>query len=333
MNIYIDKENLKSYVKSASRSAFSDCNRMLKNQLNIKFTFSKKEIAQDNDIKEWTKTMNTGVNGNIDWEVSPPKRPLKPESIPSFTKAQLSSIYLLNNKYTDEIDHYGLIIYGGIGKEVDIINSLLMKDSDYGFMKQIPIKRLSHWKDLQNYLSPCSDIILIDKFIFSSEEINKYNIDTLLKTLCFKAKDAIINIVIFTLPYIVEKINDKTVKTKLNRNDYINYIDSIKKSVEGITRVEPNVTIIISSNLGEHDRQIFTNYKYIESGDSFNYFDSTWAVITKGRHIELFSLANRDFYDNGIDFVNDMQTLVDNVRRVNSDNIIGAQICNYLKFK
>ena len=123
---------------------------MLKNQLNIKFTFSKKEIAQDNDIKEWTKTMNTGVNGNIDWEVSPPKRPLKPESIPSFTKAQLSSIYLLNNKYTDEIDHYGLIIYGGIGKEVDIINSLLMKDSDYGFMKQITIKRLSHCKDLQH---------------------------------------------------------------------------------------------------------------------------------------------------------------------------------------
>lgn len=328
MNIYFDKENLRSFVKSASRTAYADCNRMLKNQLNIKFTFAKKELVQDNEIKEWTRTMNTGVNGNVDWEVNTPKRPLTPESLPGFNKSQLSSIYLLDNQYDDEIKTHGLIVYGDIGREVDVLNSMIMKGTDYSFMEQIPIKNLGNWKSLEQYLSPCSDIIILDKYIFSSEDINKPNIYSLLESLCCKAKDATINVVVFTLPYAFIESEGK--KNRLEPN-WDELCKNIKESVGNITGKEPNVTFVLYSKL-EHDRQIFTNYNYIKSGDSFNYFDSAWNVITSGSQIELFSMANKQFYENGFELLLKAQEYVYKVHKNNKDNIKGDKICNYLNF-
>ena len=329
MNVYFDKDNLRSFVKSASRSAFQDCSRMLKNQLDIKFTFPKKDLAQENEIKEWIKTMNTGVNGNINWEVSPPKRPLTADSICEFNKSQLSSVYLLDDNFEDEIASNGLVVYGGVGSEVDILYSLIMKDTDYSFMKQIPICNLKNWKDLEKYLSPCTDIIIHHKYIFSSEDVNKPNIYSLIETLCTKAKNAIINIFVFTLPQIIIKTEDKTIKTSPNWEDIRK---NIKRIVSNVTGKEPNVTFVLSSKL-EHDRQIFTNYKYIKSGDTLNYFDSSWNIITDGSQIELFSLANKEFYKNGFDFVARENEVYNKVCEKNSSNVIGEEICNYFKKK
>lgn len=329
MNVYFDKDNLRSFVKSASRSAFQDCSRMLKNQLDIKFTFPKEELAQENEIKEWIKTMNTGVNGNINWEVNLPKRPLTADSICEFNKSQLSSVYLLDKKNEDEIASNGLIIYGSVGSEVDILYSLIMKDTDYSFMKQIPICDLKNWKDIEKYLSPCTDIIIHDKYIFSSEDVNQPNIYSLLETLCSKVKDAIINIVVFTLPFILIETKDQTIREKPNWEDIRK---NIKKVVSKVTGKEPNVTLVLSSKL-DHDRQIFTNYKYIKSGDTFNYFDSSWNVITTGSQIELFSLANKELYNNGFAFVAKENEVFNKVCEKVPTNVIGEKTCNYFKKK
>ena len=327
MNVYIDKANLKSYVLSSANPAFSDCNRMLANKFDINFTFSKEEIADDVTILEWIKIMNDGFQGKITWNVNHPQRPIKSNSHVSFSPEQLSSVYLVDDDRIEKIKEYGLLLFGGVGSEVNILSSLVIVGSDYGFVKQMPIRQLTHWDNLRKYTSPCTDIILVDRYLFTFEELYKENVYSLIGEICSHAKDAKMNIVILTLP----KCYDKRSK----RNFVPNWADirkNIKSTVKEKTGENPNVTLILSSNLKEHDRTIFTNYKSIESGDSFNYFDSNKNVITSGRHIEVFSLVERDFYTNNMQFVSDMQKILDNTKRLNIDNIIGDKKSNYLKF-
>lgn len=326
MDIYFDKPNVKSYIASSANNAFADCNRMLTNKFDIRFSFSKEDIdANDNDIKQWITIMNDGVKGTIKWNEKHPARPLKTNIHTSFTPEQLSSVYLVDDERINQLKEYGLLLYGGVGSEVAILSSLIMHDTDYGFVKQLPIKKMSSWTDLRNYTSPCSDIILVDQYLFSFEQLYEYNVFALINEICSYAKKAKINIVILTMP----QYYDKTTKTYFKPN-WFDIRDKIRQIVEDNTGVKPNVTFVLSSKLGEHDRTIFTNYKSIESGDTFVYFDSKGNVISTGRHIEIFSLADREFYANSMKFVNDMQDIIYNVK---SYNIIGDQKSNYLKFK
>lgn len=339
MDVYFDKSNLRSYVASSSNAAFADCNRMLVNKFNIKFTFAKDDIApkkEDNndnskdeneDIRQWITVMNDGFKGTISWNVNHPTRPLKSNAHTTFSRDQLSSVYLVDDERIQQLEEYGLLLYGGVGSEIEILSSLIMAGTDYGFVKQLPIKDLLNWRDLHNYTSPCSDILLVDQYLFSFTELYDVNVCSLLNEICSHAKDAKVNIVILTLP----QCYDKRTRTSFVPN-WTDIRNRIKQGVEANTGKKPNVTLVLSSNLGEHDRTIFTNYKSIESGDTFNYFDSTWKVISAGRHIEVFSLADREFFENSMRFVNDMQVILDNVKRLNKDNIIGDKKCNYLNF-
>jgi hypothetical protein len=45
MNIYIDKQNLLSYVKSTKNESFAKCNEMLKEYFSFHFSFSKMELV------------------------------------------------------------------------------------------------------------------------------------------------------------------------------------------------------------------------------------------------------------------------------------------------
>ena len=327
MDVYIDKANLKSYVLSSANPAFADCNRMLSNKFDLNFTFSKEDIAEDIIILEWIKIMNDGFNGKVSWNVKHPQRPIKSNSHTCFSPEQLSSVYLIDDDRIDKISEYGLLLYGGVGREIDVLSSLIMAGTDYGFVKQLPIKQLTHWNNLRKYTSPCSDIILVDQYIFSFQELYDVNVCEMIGEICSHAKDAKMNIVILTLPQCYDK------RSKISFvPDWTDIRKNIKRKVEEKTGKNTNVTLILSSNLGEHDRTIFTNYKSIESGDTFNYFDSKWNVISSGRHIEIFSLADREFYANSMQFVNDMQTILDNTKKLNKDNIIGEQKSNFLKF-
>lgn len=324
MDIYIDKANLKSYVSSSTNAAFADCNRMLTYKFDLKFTFPKEDITNDDDIRQWITIMNDGFNGTISWNVNHPTRPLKFNSHVCFNREQLSSVYLVDDERIQQLKEYGLLLYGGVGSEIELLSSLILTP-DYGFVKQLPIKDLSNWNDLHKYTSPCSDIILVDQFIFSFPELYDVNVCALINEICSHAKNAKVNIVIMTLP----RCYDKRTKLPFEPN-WTEIRNRIKQGVK--VGKEPNVTFVLSSNFGEHDRTIFTNYKSVESGDTFNYFDSAMKVISSGRHLEVFSLADREFYNNSMRFVNDMQVVLDNVKRLNNENIIGDKKSNYLKF-
>lgn len=327
MNIYIDKANLISLVGSSNHVSFRDCLRMLKNKFDIYFNFSKSEIENNPEVKNWIAYMNQGFSGSISFcDDIFPMRPLKSNTHKSFNINQLSAVYMVDDIKTNVVKNNGCFLISNIGEEIDVLSQLIIKGSDYSFDKKMKLSNLKSWSDLENYISPCSDVIIIDQFIFSDENICCYNIYPLISEVVKLARNTTINIVIVTMSRYIN-----------NGYSFEPNWDKIRKdictSIKKITKQPPKVTFVLpSKKIGEHDRTIFSNYKRIYSGDSFNYFNSKGEIITRGREIHICSFADRENLELGLDLIADVQNIIDELKKRNCEQIKGDKVCNYLKF-
>ena len=65
MNVYFDFSNLLSFIHSAKDSRYDDCMRMIKDNFDIKFTFTRDAINEackddKDDIMQWFTNMANG---------------------------------------------------------------------------------------------------------------------------------------------------------------------------------------------------------------------------------------------------------------------------------
>lgn len=334
MNIYIDKQNLLSIIHSAKSETYSDCMRMLKSNFCMFFTFTKEDVQQleaieKQDVKQWLTQMTSGVSTsnqeNVKWGSLFPSRPL---NISAFNSDQLTSVYCLSRDSDSKLETYikkGNLLIACEGKEIEALSSLYFESLQY--TKNI-FHKISSWKELENYISPCTDIIIADQYILSSPDLYQNNIYSLIRALCSKAKNSHVNIVIFTLKSNYNKQNQIEFEP-----DWDTIYTKIRKCAEKYSSF--NVTFVTASKqtLEEHDRTIFTNYKYISSGDSFNYFDSNDKKITNGRNLHVHSHAEIDNEADARKFIDDMQAIIDTILRKNNQSLIKKdKICNFLRF-
>lgn len=335
MNIYIDKPNLLSVVHSAKKENYNDCMRMLKDNFRIFFTFSKKDIVDleqndKQDVMQWLTQMVTGINSSntdpVKWESTFPPRPL---DTTSFNSEQLSSVYCLSKDRDSKMFSHikkGNLIIACEGQEIEALSSLFF--DSFQFTKDI-FDEVSSWSDLEKYISPCTDIVITDLYIFSSPEIYQQNIYSLLRVLGSKAKNSKINVIIFTLKsnYIKEsKIEFEP--------DWDTIYSKIRKCAEKHSSF--NVTFVTASKetLEEHDRTIFTNYKVFASGDTYNYFNSNGERITKGRWLHVHSSAIKNNEAKASKFIQDMQSIIDGIENKKNDRLIKKdKISNFLVFR
>ncbi len=314
MNVYFDKANFVSFIHSAKKANFEECNIMLKNKCNLFFNFKKEDIENDDEyIGMWMLQNADGFNSSLEWNANFPVRPLKSTLYKQLNKEQLSSVYLLDGDDIYKIMQLGVLLIAKCGDETRVLSNLFFKDLQY--TRNI-FREVNSWEDINNYSSPCSDIIIYDKYLFSDKTIYDANIYSIIRNLCKKADKAIINIVIFTLSRVVYN----KIKTFPNWNDIIHKINKIIIDIVGI---KPRITIVTGcqETLGDHDRAIFTNYKMFSSGDTFNYFNSSGAKITKGRFLHVYSLADDDNSKDAADFIKKMQNIYDHVNSINKDLI------------
>ncbi len=321
MIAYFDIENLSSYTKSSGKALFDDCNRMIKGQFDLVFNFTKEELQAESKnnpaIMMWITQMTQGFKGKISYSNGNifPMRPLKSNTHKSFNREQLSAAYLINDPRIANIKENGCILYSGVGQEVEVLSSLF-KDEDYQFQKNLEIRKMTSWNNLDPYMMPATDIIIVDQYCLSDDTIYENNIYSLIDVLCKKIKNSAINITVLTLPSNYDR------NTKITfYPDWNKIKDTIKKRVKCITGIEPKVTFVLSKNLDEHDRTIFTNYQYFVSGDTINYFDSNNKLISDGRYFYINSAAHRDHLEAMSSFIVDMQAIINNVKRLNADNI------------
>lgn len=324
MNLYIDLPNLISFITSRDDEMYPDTLKLLKKQLDVYFNFSKSEVDKNELLLAWYSSEFTQGFGKHNRQVYDSNFPLKPVTVNSFktfSPDQLCSIYLIDDTSAETILETGTILIGGIGNEIITLSKVFLNHKDYIFEKKWKIggNSFKNWEDLMPYSLPLTDIIIVDSYITSDEHQLEFNIGKFLECLCKNTKIKI-NVIIYT-----------------DRNESIEY-DKISKviraSIKRVTGIGPNFTLITflkKSDIGEHDRTIFSNYKRIGSGDTFNYFNSTGAVQTRGREIHYSSLANTENYLLAKDLLTDLQKGI-NFLNKNGHEIHGDKKSRFLNF-
>lgn len=131
MFVYIDLLNLLSLIHSSKEPQYKNCISLLKENLDIKFTFSKNCIQdleeEDKDtIMLWLRTMTDG-NCNIKWNSTFPKDPINTDDFknPSYN----SSIYLLDEEKRDikKLIEKGTLLISAKGDEIKTLSKLFIK--------------------------------------------------------------------------------------------------------------------------------------------------------------------------------------------------------------
>ncbi len=326
MDIYIDKSNLISFIQSKSHELFDDCNKLLKKQLNVYFNFPKNDLKGNPLLLTWITTLSQGMgeDNEIKFDYNEPNRPLKSNSSNSFCSNKLTSVYLLEDDETGKFKDSGCVLVGKVGEEIEIFNKLFINQNDYLFEKKLRINgdEFKSWTDLEDFSLPLTDIVIVDSYIASDASLFSSNLEMLLKTLALKSNSKI-NIVIYT--------------NVVNCVAYDQISSSVRKAVKQVTNVGPKFTLVTyrdqrgQDTKAEHDRTVLTNYQRVYSGDTFNYFNATGKVITKGRELSFSSLANYDNFNLSRELIKDLQKNID-FFKANDNGIEGDKVSNFLNF-
>ena len=331
MRVYFDKKNIASFFASSAHTAFQDCLRMIKSQCDIYFTFPK-EIFANPPYNLILNQLSSGRSNSSKPQFIGlfPPRPLKSNIHKDFDRDELTAVYLIEDEKIDTVKRVGAVLIGAPGEEVDTLSNLFYDDYQYT-TSFTPKKDMPSWDVLSSIIQPCSDIIIIDRFLFAEQELIEYNLHSFLKAISNNSVEKKFNLVIFTDPVQQIKVNGRIETFKPDwskmRSDIISYFKKIDK------RSAINVTIIASREIGEHDRSIFMNYANHSSGDSLNYYDSQGRIITNGRHYTIYSHGLRQNLDNGYCIIEDMQKVINKISAPQKkDAIFGDKQCNFLKF-
>lgn len=347
MDVYIDKANLLSLLHSCNSDSvrYQECMKVLRTNMVLKCNFTADELLNSGD-KDFEEIRNfiyknyvsgTGHAGTIQFKGQFPAlpRPLTNDVIADFNDFDLlSAVYLLDNaREISCLKHSGVILCGSPGEETDILEELLF-DQDRQLTSIDSPRRLENWGKLydNDIISPCTDIVIADRYILQNKESYEKNLYPLIKTLAGRAYRFRLKIVI--LVAMSDEENEAGRQRKI-ANLEENVLKNIRQVVRDTTDVDPYVTIVIADDVKafpEHDRTVFTNYKLYISGDSFsNYFGKGENnVRTKGRYISYASLARSVNYKSGQSFINSMNEFL--LTSPDSYTIIGDERSGYLSF-
>lgn len=328
MDLYIDKENLKSFILSKDKEDFGDCLRMIKRQLHVIYNMEKSIFREDPELSQWLLRMGEGRGNSEEGDTFKseifPIRPIKSNSYIDWGRKELSSVFLIDDLDAVKLKNKGCVLLGEIGEELNVLLRLFCgSDYEYHHLYDI-LKNFNSWEQLidDNQMLPCSDIVINDRYLFKDDyALVEYNLGHLLTALAHGAKNKL-NIVVFTK-------NDALVKFEYNNANKI-----IKKTIENVTGIKPNITFVTSNDNSKlpHDRFVITNYRLIRSGDSFNYFNTKGEKITNGGSLDIDSLAKYDTYLYANSLIEKLQKSYNDIQRLNKDMILGSKISNFIDF-
>ena len=350
MRVYFDKPNLDSYLSSSidDEEGFINCNKMLSRYCDIFINATEEEMAIDQFYGLWVSLLTRKnpdmISPHFNNEFISLDRPIK--SRDDFEcKLNLednSSISLIEGNEIMSLNGNYLI---NEGNELNTLLSLRFKNEDKPYLDYLPIHTYFEdeaWSILNKYSLPCSDIIISDQFVLSDPTKIESSLCSLIKTLAPKEEFSHVNIVILTL-LKSEKVEGSK-ETKYSEYDWNDIRDKIKSTLNEY-EITANVSFVAPSNkhiFREHDRTIFTNYRFYTPGMGVGIYDANGKNSTFGRHFYIHSMVEKDNYSAAFDFINDMQAVIDTIlgkkRRSGKNKFYGVinvelttKPCNYLK--
>ena len=339
MELYIDINNLKSFIKSKDSDDFDDCKRMLRRQLHVIYNFDKELLRSEPVLQQFVTMISEGRGRSEESDkfLSStsmfPERPIKSNSYSKWDWQQLSSVYLIDDVDSRKLKDKGCVLIGDAGEEISILMRLFC-GMDYDFHHLYDLqKNFNSWEQLtaDNQALPCTDIVLNDRYLFANTyDLVECNLRPLLTVLAGKVRNRI-NIVVFT-KYCASDKNGK--HTALLEFGVDKATSIIKDTLEKTTGMKPNLTFVTSNDNDKipHDRFIITNYRLIRSGDSFLYFDTKGKKITNGGALDIDSIANHETYTFVQSLLEKLQACYNDIARLNNDMIIGSKESKFIRF-
>jgi hypothetical protein len=290
----------------------------------------KSVFRDDPEMTQWLLRMGEGRGASEETDTFNndlfPLRPIKSNSYIEWDRKELSAVYLIDDLNTIKLKNKGCVLLGDIGEELRVLLKLFCgRDYDYHHLYDLQ-KNFNSWEQLvdENQMLPCTDIIINDRYLFNDDfMLVEYNLYRMLKAIVNNVKNKV-NVVVYTQ-------NDSI------RNFGIDKATSIIKSaIEKTTSMKPNITYVTSGAKPTkipHDRFVITNYRLIRSGDSFIYFNTKGEKITKGGSLDIDSLAKYETYVFVNSLLESLQSIYNDLYRLNKDLIIGSRVSNFIKFK
>jgi len=151
--------------------------------------------------------------------------------------------------------------------------------------------RFESWSEFRKFSHPLISFIIFDPFLLENKELIEPNIVNLLKVflenLC---SDQSIEIILITTD------SKRGLPDKSWQEMYDLIYNSIKELLPNKTQF---VLLKYPKNIPDHARGIFTNYWYIKSSSSFNYFDKRGKLTSVNDDIQFKML----FYKSTINFI------------------------------
>ena len=330
MELYIDINNLKSFIKSKDSDDYDDCKRMLRRQLHVVYNFDKEMLKSEPILQQFVTMISEGrgLSEESDKFLPStaifPERPIKANSYSNWNWRELSSVYLIDDIDSRKQKNKGCVLLGEAGEELSILMKLFC-GMDYDFHHLYDLqKNFNSWEQLtaDNQTLPCTDIIINDRYLFANTyDLVECNLRPLLTVLAGNVKNRI-NVVVFTK-------NKTLLEFGKDKADAI-----FKNTLFKVTGMKPNVTFVTSNDNDKipHDRFIVTNYRLIRSGDSFLYFDTKGKKITNGGALDIDSMANHETYTFVQSLLEKLQASYNEIKRLNNDMIIGSKESKYINF-
>lgn len=320
MRLYIDKENIKSFLKlyKENRANCYPCLKMIKKYFKIYFNISRKDFYSDEVCKIFANYLTMGANGDINHSYlgdSGHKEIRRPINVVDFNNEvfgeDASSVYLLDDPNIEKLEDSGNFLVGKVGREMDVLSRLMIGEDEEMLyeLKLSPIEDYFNnklWSGLDKVPMPCSDIIIVDSFLLQNSKLYSNNIVSLLDKLTEEVRASKVNIVLFCL-------KDNNPQDPVYYNDVINLIKYEFSKVY----VDASVSIVVLDKKDEfknHDRKIFTNYLYYESGPTLNFYDSNGVLTTYGDQFTVNSLVYTKHYTIATKFLDRMQNLITSIK-------------------
>lgn len=327
MDLYIDKENLRSFLNSRDKEDYGDCLRMLRRQLHVVFNMDKSELKDNTDLDRWIREyicQGRGDSEDIDMFRADkfPIRPIKSNSYNDWSRRSLLSAYLIDDFDASKLKDKGCVLLGDVGEELDILKKLFCgRDYEYHHLYDLRKNFLS-WEQLieDDQLLPCTDIVISDRYLFrEQEDIVRYNLNKMLSALANNVKNKI-DVVVYTKYEALSNFG-KEKATKI-----------IKQTLDKVTGMKPNVTFVCSNDNKKilHDRFVITNYRLLRSGDSFNYFNTSGERITNGGSLDVDSLANHETYVFVESLLEELQSTFNTIKQLNDTMILGDRKSKFI---
>lgn len=347
MKLYIDLENLKSLANNQD----GEIMKLIRENFDVFYVFDEEEIKKEKrqkivKIENWQKNLSSGRMGKgVGYRTI----------LPSFSeddkgmlcpKDELQSVFLIKNNHSIP---NGLLTSKSIS-EIDALRNLLIENrcvpAKFYYTRPDKDREIQKWEIVSRNVSPCTDIIINDRYMFAQSDCEyENNSYRLIRELCKKSKGQRLNIVIITKrEYNIKKKENGINKVSI---PIMTILRNLKRITEDETGFEANITIITQDDDPNkkriHDRAIFTNYKLFISGDSFMYYRDkikgdfiSTEFISRGLWFGVCSLFDEEHNKIAKRFLIEVQEIINESRDLNIKAIWGEEKerkSNYLILK